>query len=227
MNAPGAGAATAPSSRCGGPNWSRSTVERIQLREFPLGCYPTSVGKGPEHGAPLVAPPKWPSAELPLRPDRRIPSQSRGAVSLRTCRMRTPPFPFPPGASRGGEGSPHARDTLPRQPTTLSRNDARATPARGLATPLRHPPPASRLLRFVHGYFADLRPGGADYKRVGSGGLADRTDLLRRQIFEQRSQPTPLHHDIMRRECRPYFVIRAFGVQELARGTLPPTTPYF
>lgn len=43
-----------------------------------------------------------------------------------------PPFPFPPGASRGGAGSPHAAHAA-RQPTTLARIDAAAPPARGIS----------------------------------------------------------------------------------------------
>ena len=55
-----------------------------------------------------------------------------------------PPFPFPQGGSRGGDGSPHAAHDA-RQPNPLARIDAAAPPARGVskrsaAPPLRDPP---------------------------------------------------------------------------------------
>jgi hypothetical protein len=55
-----------------------------------------------------------------------------------------PPFPFPPGASRGGDGSPHAAHVA-RQPNPLARIDAAAPPARGVSnrsaeTPLARSP---------------------------------------------------------------------------------------
>jgi hypothetical protein len=44
-----------------------------------------------------------------------------------------PPFPFPPGESRGGEGSPHAAHDARRQ-NPLARIDAAAAPpARGIS----------------------------------------------------------------------------------------------
>ena len=43
-----------------------------------------------------------------------------------------PPFPFPPGESRGGESSPHAAHAA-RQQEPLARIDAAAPPARGIS----------------------------------------------------------------------------------------------
>ena len=47
-----------------------------------------------------------------------------------------PPFPFPPGASRGGVGSPHAGEHAARQQKQLARIDAAGSPHKRAAAPL-------------------------------------------------------------------------------------------
>src|ERR1700719_1787890 len=55
-----------------------------------------------------------------------------------------PPFPFPPGASRGGEGSPHAGEHAARQQKQLARIDAAGSPHQRGCRPLVNPPRATR-----------------------------------------------------------------------------------
>ena len=55
-----------------------------------------------------------------------------------------PPFPFPPGASRGGVGSPHAGEHAARQQKELARIDAAGSPHKRGCRPLVHPPRATR-----------------------------------------------------------------------------------
>ena len=50
-----------------------------------------------------------------------------------------PPFPFPPGASRGGVGSPHAGEHAARQQKELARIDAAGSPHKRGCRPLVHP----------------------------------------------------------------------------------------
>jgi hypothetical protein len=47
-----------------------------------------------------------------------------------------PPFPFPPRASRGGVGSPHAGSTLRAKKKRLARIDAAGSPLKRAAAPL-------------------------------------------------------------------------------------------
>ena len=47
-----------------------------------------------------------------------------------------PPFPFPPRASRGGVGSPHAGEHAARQQKQLARIDAAGSPHKRAAAPL-------------------------------------------------------------------------------------------
>jgi hypothetical protein len=51
-----------------------------------------------------------------------------------------PPFPFPPGASRGGECSPHAGGTLRASKKALARIDAAGSPHKRGKPPLCIPP---------------------------------------------------------------------------------------
>src|ERR1035438_7182794 len=55
-----------------------------------------------------------------------------------------PPFPFPPGASRGGAGSPHAGEHAARQQKALARIDAAGSPHKRGCRPLVNPPRATR-----------------------------------------------------------------------------------
>ena len=50
-----------------------------------------------------------------------------------------PPFPFPPRASRGGVGSPHAGSTLRAKKRRLARIDAAGSPHKRGCRPLVHP----------------------------------------------------------------------------------------
>jgi hypothetical protein len=71
------------------------------------------------------------------RPKKRAAMGARRVHHLRdkmACGSKefNPPFPFPPGASRGGDGSPHAAHAA-RQPKPLARIDAATPPARGVS----------------------------------------------------------------------------------------------
>ena len=50
-----------------------------------------------------------------------------------------PPFPFPPGASRGGDGSPHAGSTLLASKKRWQASMLPAPPTRGLPPPCASP----------------------------------------------------------------------------------------
>ena len=50
-----------------------------------------------------------------------------------------PPFPFPPGASRGGDGSPHAGSTLLASTKRWQASMLPAPPTRGLPPPCASP----------------------------------------------------------------------------------------
>jgi hypothetical protein len=64
-----------------------------------------------------------------------------GALPLRETRGKEAPFPFPPGASRGGESSPHADNTGRLPPQEGFQNAP-------LKTPLRDPPVAMTESRY-------------------------------------------------------------------------------
>ena len=82
---------------------------------------------------------RWRNGAMRIRRIHRVPGKM-------ACGSKEsyPPFPFPPGASRGGNGSPHAAHAA-RQPKPLARIDAAAPPARGVSnrsaeTPLARSP---------------------------------------------------------------------------------------
>lgn len=88
-----------------------------------------------------------------------------------------PPFPFPPGESRGGDGSPHAAHAA-RQPNPLARIDAAAPPARGVSkrsaeTPLarspRLAPPVYRRPRSTS--ILGDRSGGKELRMAATSAL--------------------------------------------------------